>query len=109
MARDAGLEELMRDHLGPRPGLSEQSMFGGRAWLMEGHLLCAARDDRVLVRLGRGREDWALALDGIEPMRNGGRAMSGWVWVTPERFGDDALARRLLAAALEFVATLPPK
>jgi len=38
-----------------------------------------------------------------------GRPMPGWVRAGPDAFGDDALRRRLLAAALAFVRSLPPK
>jgi hypothetical protein len=53
-----GLEELLRECLQAEPGLTE--MFGGRAWLLNGNLLCGARDDGMLARLGKGNEDWAL-------------------------------------------------
>ncbi|MCW5831646.1 MAG: TfoX/Sxy family protein [Labilithrix sp.] len=109
MARDEGLEEALRAHLDDERGLTEKPMFGGRAWLLHGHLLCAARDDGVLVRLGKGNERWALGVRGIVPMRSGARVMSGWVRVAPEAFGNDALARKLLDAALTFVRSLPPK
>ncbi|RFB75667.1 TfoX/Sxy family protein [Methylovirgula sp. 4M-Z18] len=109
MARDAGLEELVRDHLAPELLLSERTMFGGYAWLLDGNLLCGARDDGVLIRLGKGNDQWALAIDRIVPMISRGRAMSGWVRVAPETFADEALARRLISAALAFVRTLPPK
>ncbi len=33
MARDEGLEEMLHGQFGATPGLSESSMFGGRAWL----------------------------------------------------------------------------
>ncbi|MBY6242665.1 TfoX/Sxy family protein [Methylosinus sp. Sm6] len=109
MARDAGLEQLLREHLEARPGLAERPMFGGWAWLLDGHLLCGARDDGVLVRLGKGNDQWALAIDGVAPMISRGRALSGWVRVAPEAFADDALAARLLDAASTFVRTLPSK
>lgn len=109
MARDAGLEEVMRGHLAALPDLGETSMFGGRAWLLGGHLLCGARTDRVMVRLGKDNAGWALALPGITQMQSGSRPMPGWVWVEPEVFGDDALAARLIAAAIACVRALPPK
>jgi len=34
MARGDGLEEMLRKRLGTTLGLSETSMFGGRAWLL---------------------------------------------------------------------------
>jgi hypothetical protein len=109
MARDEGLEELLRPQLGVAPGLAETTMFGGRAWLLHGHLLCGARDDGMLVRLGKGNDAWALALPGIVPMVMRGRRMEGWVRAGPDAFGDDALRGRLLQAALAYVRTLPAK
>ncbi|MDK1375067.1 MULTISPECIES: TfoX/Sxy family protein [unclassified Sinorhizobium] len=109
MARDAGLEELVRQDLGERPGLSEKPMFGGLAFLLNGNLLCGAREDGMLARLGKGNDDWALALPGIVQMVMGERRMHGWVRAGAEAYGDDALRRRLLDAAKGYVETLPPK
>jgi hypothetical protein len=109
MARDAGLEELIRQELSARDGISEKPMFGGLAFLFDGRLLCGARNDGMLVRLGRGNDDWALALDGIELMVMGERRMNGWVRAGPAAFGDDSLRKRLLDAALAYVLALPPK
>ena len=109
MARDAGLEELLRERLDSLPGLTERPMFGGWAWLHDGNLLCGARADGVLVRLGKGNDLWALDIDGIAPMISRGRTMAGWVRVAPETFADDALAARLVDAALTFVRSLPAK
>jgi hypothetical protein len=109
MARDHGLEEIMRDHLADIEGLIEKPMFGGWAWLSNGHLLCGARDDGALFRLGKGNDADALARPGVEPMISRGRIMSGWVRVEPIAFADDAFARQLLKAALRFVETLPRK
>jgi hypothetical protein len=84
-------------------------MFGGRAWLLNGNLLCGAREDGMLLRLGKGADDWALESAGVEPMVMRGRAMAGWVRAGPDAYGDDELRTRLLDAALAFVRGLPPK
>lgn len=99
----------MRDLLADIEGLVEKPMFGGRAWLADGHLLCGARDDGALFRLGKGNDAEALARQGVEPMMSRGRRMGGWVRVAPDALADDAFARNLLAASLRFVATLPRK
>lgn len=109
MARDPGLEQMLRDLLEVQRDLTETPMFGGRAWLLHGHLLCGARDDGALIRLGQGHDAWALAIPGIAPMQSRGRGMPGWVRVAAETFADDALAARLLREAIAFVHTLPPK
>ncbi|MBB3384918.1 MULTISPECIES: TfoX/Sxy family protein [unclassified Rhizobium] len=109
MARDAGLEELLREELGERPELSEKAMFGGWAFLLNGHLLCGARDDGMLIRLGKGNDAWALEQPDVKPMLSRGREMQGWVRAGPEAYGNDMLRKRLLLAALNFVEGLPPK
>ena len=108
MARDPGLEELIRADLPPE-SFTEKAMFGGWAWLLDGNLVCGARDGSLLVRLGKGGDAWALALPGIAPMISQGRELSGWVRAGPQAYGDDALRARLLSAALAFVRTLPGK
>lgn len=84
-------------------------MFGGFAFLLNGNLLCAARNDGMLVRLGKGNDGWALALEGIELMVMGERRMNGWVRAGVAAYGDDALRRRLIRAAIKFVESLPAK
>jgi hypothetical protein len=109
MARDKVLEELLGDDLAQVRGVTEKAMFGGWAWLLNGNLLCGARNDGMLVRLGKGNDTWALATPGIVPMITQGRQMQGWVRAAPEAYENDALRRKLLNAALDFNRSLPKK
>lgn len=107
MARDQGLEELICDDLRSRPGVTAKAMFGGYAWLLDGNLFCGARDDGMLVRLGKGRDGWALQITGIGPMLSRGKRMHGWVRGDARVYGDDVIRRKLIASALSFVESLP--
>lgn len=109
MARDKALEALVGDTLGSLAGLTEKIMFGGLAWLLHGKLLCAARHDGMLVRLGKGNDGWALQLPGVEPLFSGARRMEGWVRVPPELYASDDQRERLLAGSIAFVRQLPAK
>jgi len=109
MARDAGLEAVLHDEIGSVAGVTSKAMFGGWAWLLGGHLLCGARHDGMLIRLGKGNDAWALATEGIEPMLSRGRHMYGWVRASANVWGNDAQRAKLLDAALAFVRTLPAK
>lgn len=71
MARDAGLEEAIRELLHDVDGLGEKRMFGGLAWLIDGRLLCAARTDGALVRLGKGLDGWTAGRLGAGGGRRG--------------------------------------
>lgn len=109
MGRDKGLEELLNEDLADVAGLSQKAMFGGWAWLVNGNLLCGARDDGMLARLGKGNDAWVLGIPGVVPMLSRGRTMQGWVRAAPGAYGDDGLRRKLLAAALEYNRSLPEK
>jgi hypothetical protein len=109
VARDKGLEEVWADELSTEPGITEKAMFGGWAWLVNGNLLCGARDGGMLVRLGKDRDAWALKIPGIIPMTSRGRRMQGWVWAASEAYGNDALRHKLMDAALKFARSLPEK
>jgi hypothetical protein len=109
MARDLGLEDLIREDLPRGLALVEKSMFGGRAWLLNGNLMLGARSDGMLARLGKGADAWALDLPDMSPMISRGRRMEGWVRAGPTAYGDDSVRRRLIEASLEFARGLPPK
>jgi hypothetical protein len=109
MARDSGLEELVNEELRSVPGITGKAMFGGWAWLLNGNLLCGARVDGMLVRLGKGNDAWALELKAVKPMISCGRHMHGWVRADSSVYGDDQTRRKLIAGALKFVNSLPGK
>jgi len=109
MARDRGLETLIGEELASIRGVTEKGMFGGWVWLVDGHLLCGARTASLMVRLGKGRDAWALAIDGVEPMFSGTRRMQGWVRAAPHVYDQARTRRKLLDGALAFVRSLPPK
>jgi hypothetical protein len=110
VARDWLLEEMVREALGDARGITEKAMFGGLCWLLDGHLLCAASGKGMMVRLGKGEDGWALAHPAIVTVTMGDRAMPGWVRVSADASRDDgALRGKLIARAIAFVRTLPPK
>lgn len=109
MPRDKALEALINDALDSVPELTQKAMFGGWAWLVRGNLLCAARNNSMMIRLGRENEPWALQISGITPTIMRGRRMHGWIRVAPETYGHDELRERLLKVALEFNRNLPRK
>ena len=86
MARDEGLEQLLRDDLRGEPGLAEKAMFGGRAWLLNGNLLCGAREDGMLAQLGKGNQRLGAGASDVIAMISRGRPMPGWVPRRPHGF-----------------------
>lgn len=109
MTRDPGLEEQLAEDFGHPDALTGKAMFGGWCFMLNGHMLGAARDGRAMFRVGKPAEPQALALPGTEPMAQAGRVMPGFVWLSGPALSDDAIRARLARMALSHVSTLPPK
>jgi len=104
------LADRIRELLGDRPGLHEQKMFGGRAFMLHGNMLVGPmKSGSLLVRTGKEGYEQALALPGARPMNFTGRTMSGFVEVDAEAVEADEDLARWIALAERFVLTLPPK
>ncbi len=109
MTRDKGLEALIDEDLDGQPGITGKVMFGGWVWLLDEKLLVGVRHIGMLARIGEENESWALKIPGVIPMATRGRRMRGWVRASVEVCADDAMRRRLIAAAIAFVQALPEK
>lgn len=113
MVRDPGLEELLHEDLTALEvdlsRLSHKPMFGGLCYMLDGHMLCACREDRAMYRVGRAHEAPALALPDTTRMAQNDRDYPGWVWLTGDSLSDDKTRARLTAWALDTVRALPPK
>lgn len=109
MAFDAHLAARLRAALARTPGITEQRMFGGLAFLRHGLMLVAVTGRELLVRLGAEGAAEALQQENVRPMDLGGRVMAGFVLVDePGTIGDADLGH-WLQRSLAHVATLPPK
>lgn len=110
MAYDEGLAERVRAALEDEvPGTTERKMFGGLAFLLDGHMVCGVAGESLMLRLGPEGGDAALAEPHTRPMDFTGKPMRGMVYVEPEGIAEDAELADWVGRALEFVMTLPPK
>ncbi|MBT8409549.1 MAG: TfoX/Sxy family protein [Alphaproteobacteria bacterium] len=109
MAYDEGLAEILRNDLEGTGKVEERRMFGGLCFMLEGHMLCGVHKGGGMFRVGKDRQEAALAIDGASEMAFTGRKMGGLVDVTDEAMADDARRARWLALAMENVRSLPPR
>ena len=110
MAYDEDLADRIRELVGSEPGLTEQKMFGGLAFLIGGNMAVAASGQGgVLVRVDPDRSEALVATTNAVPMEMRGRQMQGWLRVSPE----DVRTRRQLAKWVElgttYARSLPAK
>lgn len=109
MAYDKELAERVAEILAERGDLSERNMFGGIAFMVGGRMCCGVINDDLVLRLGADGAEKALEESYVRPMDFTGRPMKGYVYVAKQGVPTEAKLRSRLQAALDFVATLPPK
>jgi TfoX/Sxy family transcriptional regulator of competence genes len=108
MAYDEQLAARVRDVLAGDPHITERKMFGGLAFMVEGHMCCGIVGDELMLRLGVDGAEQALAKPHVRQMDFTGRPMKGMVFVSAEGLRGVAL-RRWVERTTAFVRTLPPK
>jgi TfoX/Sxy family transcriptional regulator of competence genes len=109
MAFDAELADRVRESLAPRTAFGERSMFGGLAFMVDGHMACGVLGDDLVLRLGPAGAEDALERPDVRPMDFTGRPLKGYVYVAPAGIGDDVGLGDWLDQALAFVKALPAK
>ena len=108
MSAESDLALRVRAALQGVEALREVKMFGGVGFMVNGNLVAAASKRGLLLRVGRERQDEALAQPGIRPMEMRGRRMEGYVYADPPPRSEDAI-KTWLRPALDYVQSLPPK
>ena len=107
MASDPMVERV-RAALGQR-AFTEQKMFGGTCFMLNGNMLIGTSKRGLLVRVGKAAHAEAALRPHARPMEMGGRSMEGYVHVAPEGTATETDLAGWLDRALTFVETLPPK
>jgi TfoX/Sxy family transcriptional regulator of competence genes len=108
MAYDEKLAERVRALLADEP-VEEKRMFGGLAMLVGGNMAVAVRGKGgLLVRMDPEAKD-VLAEPGAKLMRMRGRAMRGWITVTPDACAKPADLKRWVKRGVSYAKQLPPK
>jgi TfoX/Sxy family transcriptional regulator of competence genes len=106
---DEHLASRIREILEEHGGLEERKMFGGLAFMVNGHMCCGVTADDLMLRLGPDQAEKALEKRHVRPMDFTGRPLKGYVYVAPPAVKTDSDLQRWLQLARDFIATLPPR
>ena len=109
MAFDEGLAERIRDVLVKTPRITERRMFGGVAFLADGHMFLGLIGDVLMARVGPENYAAALKRKHVREMDFTGKPMKGYVYVDPAGLAGDEELEEWVMRCRAFVRTLPPK
>jgi TfoX/Sxy family transcriptional regulator of competence genes len=109
MAYDEDLASRIRAAVATEPGMTEKRMFGGLAFLINGHMAAAAsRQGTMMLRVDPAETDALVAESYAERMVMRGRALDGWLSIDTATLGDAALDC-WSARGVAYARSLPPK
>ena len=84
-------------------------MFGGLAFMVNGHMCCGIVGRNFVVRTGPKQYEAALSKPHARPMDFTGRPMRGFVYVGPDGCQLTRDLKAWIQRGLHFVLSLPPK
>jgi hypothetical protein len=110
VAYDEALAARIRELVAGEPGLTEQKMFGGLAFLIGGNMAIAASGQGgVLVRVDPAQSDTLVATTDAHVMEMRGREMQGWLRVDSEHVRTQAELARWVELGTSYARSLPAK
>jgi TfoX/Sxy family transcriptional regulator of competence genes len=109
MAYDEDLAGRIRLVLTSRCAFAERKMFGGLAFMIEGHMGCGVVGGDLMLRVGPDGYQDALARPHARPMDFTGRPLTGMVYVAPAGFRTERALENWIGRALTFIQSLPAR
>jgi TfoX N-terminal domain len=110
VAYDEDLAHRIRELVATEPGVTEQRMFGGLAFLINGHMsVSASGRGGLLLRCDPVETDALLGKPFAGPFEMRGRVMDGWLRVDPAGLRSKAQLERWVARGVGYARSLPPK
>jgi TfoX/Sxy family transcriptional regulator of competence genes len=110
VAYDEELASRIRSLVAGEPGLGEQRMFGGLAFLINRNMSVAASGQGgILVRVDPDDSAGLVESSTATPMAMRGRAMPGWLRLDSQDVQDDGELKRWVELGVAFARSLPAK
>jgi TfoX/Sxy family transcriptional regulator of competence genes len=110
MPYDEMLAARIRELVADEPGLKEQKMFGGLAFLIGGNMSVAASGEGgILVRVDPEESDGLVETTAAHPMVMRGREMRGWLRVDADDLGTKRELAKWVERGTAHARSLPPK
>jgi len=110
VAYDEDLANRVRELVPMEAGITEQRMFGGLAFLIDGNMsVSASGQGGLLLRCPPDQTDALLGKPHARPFEMRGRVMEGWLRVDAEGLRTKRQLERWVARGVGYARSLPPK
>ena len=106
---DETLVARIRKFMQRRKGYSEQKMFGGVCFMINGNMCVGPWKGALIVRLDKERHEETQAEPHVKPMDITGKVIKGWALVEPAGIEADEDLKSWIDRGVRFARSLPPK
>lgn len=106
---DITLVDRIRNVMRRIKGQTEQKMFGGICFMVNGNMCVGPWKGSLIVRLNKADHDATQSEPHVKPMDITGKVMKGWARIEPAGIAEDEELSAWIKRAVAFVRTLPPK
>lgn len=110
MTFDDDLANRVRELLAKDPDTTEKRMFGGLAFLVNGHMsVSVSRLGGLLVRVAPSETQSLLARANVFPFEMRGREMTGWLRVDDAGLRTKRQLQSWVDRSVSYARSVPPK
>jgi TfoX/Sxy family transcriptional regulator of competence genes len=110
VAYDEDLANRIRELIAMEEDITEMRMFGGLAFLINGHMsVTVSGRGGLMLRVDPNETDALLAKPHAQTFEMRGKAMKGWLRVEAEGVRTKRQLERWVARGVEHARSLPPK
>ncbi len=109
MAYSEVLASRIRAVLADSAGIAERRMFGGIAFLKNGHMFVGVSGEELMARVGKEAHASSLARSHVRVMDFTGKPMAGYVFVGSRGLVTQTQLAFWVRHCEQFVSGLPPK
>jgi len=110
VAYDEDLANRIRELIAGEPDVSEQTMFGGLAFLIGGKMSVAASGQGgLMVRVDPDQTEVLLAKPHAQPFEMRGRAMQGWLRIDADGVRTKRQLELWVRRSVAYARSLPSK
>jgi len=106
---DEALVARIRPLLKRRKGYSEQKMFGGVCFMINGNMCVGPWKGALIVRLDRDQHEQTQSEPYVKPMDITGKVMKGWALIEPAGIESDDDLKAWLTRGVKYAQSLAPK
>jgi len=110
MASDEDLANRIRELIASEDGYTEQKMFGGIGFMIDGHMAVGVSGaGGLMIHCSKEETEALLAKPGARPFEMRGREMKGWLRVDAESVSTKRALEPWAMQSVAFARALPPK